>query len=66
MCKLLLLAEYICLSILERCGLIRRKVVRTERTTLIQKNRWISFILEYELIDFEINKSKLDVLIEDK
>ena len=54
------------LSILIKYGLIRRKVVRDEMATIILNGQWILFISEYELINVEINKSKVDVLVEDK
>ena len=47
-------------------GLIRRKVVRDEMETITMNGQWILFISEYELINVEINKSKVDVLVEDK
>ena len=49
-----------------KCGLIRPTVVRGEMTTIIQKDEWISFILEYELINVEVNKVKVDVLVDNK
>ena len=51
------------LSILIKYGLIRRKVVRDEMATIILNGQWILFISEYELINVEINKSKVDVLV---
>ena len=54
------------LSVLIKCGLIRRKVVRSEMTTIIQKKQWMSFILEHELINVKINKSKVNVFVENK
>ena len=35
-------------------------------TTIIQNGQWILFISEYELINVEINKSKVDELVENK
>ena len=35
-------------------------------TTIIQKDQLISFISEYDLINVEINKSKVDILVENK
>ena len=54
------------LSILIKCGIIRRSVIRGEMTTIILNDQWISLILEYELIIVEINKSKVDVLVVSK
>ena len=64
--KLLLLEGCIFLSVLIKYGLIRRKVVRSEMTTIIQKKQWMSFISEYELINVKINKSKVNVFVENK
>ena len=47
-------------------GLIRRKVVRDEMETITMNGQWILFISEYELINVEINKSKVDVLVKNK
>ena len=66
LCKLLLLEEWIILSILIKCELIRRKVVCGEMTTIIRNDQWTSFKSEYELINIEIIKSKVDVLVENK
>ena len=66
MCKLLLPEEYFFISIVIKCGLICQSVVRDETTTIIQKDPWISFTSEYELINVEINKYKVDVLVENK
>ena len=52
------------LSILVKCGLVRRKVVSSEMTTIIWNYQWTSFKSEYEL-DIKIIKSKVDVLFED-
>ena len=62
-CKLFLLEERIFLFILIKCGLIREKVVRGEMTTIIQKDQCISFISQYELVNVEINKYKIDVIV---
>ena len=62
----MLLEECIFLSILITYGLIRRKVVRGEMTTIVLNDQWISFISEYELVNIKINKSKVDVLVENK
>ena len=35
-------------------------------TTIIQKKQWMSFISEYELINVKINKSKVNVFVENK
>ena len=39
LCKLFLVKEFIFLSIIIKCGLIRRKVVRGGMTTIIQKDQ---------------------------
>ena len=51
------------LSVLVKCGLIRRKVVSGEMTMIICNDQWTSFRSEYEL-DIEIVKSKVDILVE--
>ena len=48
------------------CGLIRRNAVCGEMATIILNDQWISFKSEYELVNIEINKSKVDVLLENK
>ena len=35
-------------------------------TTVILNNKWKSFITELELVNVEINKSKIDVLVQNK
>ena len=65
LCQLLLLEECIFHSILVKCGLIRRKVVFGEMATIIRNDAWTSFKSEYEL-DIEINKSKVDILVQNK
>ena len=47
-------------------GLIHRKFVSGEMTTIILNDQWISFKLEYELVHIEINKSKVDELVENE
>ena len=54
------------LSILIKCGLIRRNVVCGEMTTIIRNDQWTSFKLEYEWVNIEFFKSKVDVLVENK
>ena len=49
-----------------KCGVIRRNAVCGEMTTIILNDQWISFKSEYELVNIEINKSKVDVLLENK
>ena len=66
LCKLLLLEECIYISILLNYGLIRQKVVNGDITMEIFYDKWISFIAEYELVNVEINKSKVDVLVQNK
>ena len=64
LCKLLLLEKCIFLSMLIKCVLIRRKVVCGEMTTIIRNDQWTLFKSEYELVNFEIIRSKVDVLVE--
>ena len=66
LCKLLLLEERIFISILLKCGLIRQQVVIGDMTTIILHDKSKSFIVEYELVTVEINKSKTDVLVRHK
>ena len=49
-----------------KCEHIRRKVVCGEITTIIRNDQWTSFKLEYELVNIEINKSKVDILVKNK
>ena len=65
-CKLLLLDECIFISILLKCGLLRQQVVSGDMTTIIVYDKWKSFIVEYELVNIEINQSKVDVLFRNK
>ena len=55
LCKLLLLEECIFISILLKCGIIRRKVISGHMRMKILNNKWKSFITEYELVNVEIN-----------
>ena len=52
------------LSILIKYGLIRQKFVRGDIITIILNDQWNPFIPEYKLVNVEVNKSKIDVLIE--
>ena len=54
------------LSIMIKCGLIRRKVVCGEMTTIILNDQCMLFKLEYELVNIGINQSKVNVLVENK
>ena len=54
------------LSVLIKCGLLRRKVLCGKMTTIICNDQWTSFKSEYELVDIEINKSKVYVLVQNK
>ena len=65
LCQLLLLEERIFHSVLVKYGLIRRKVVYGEMATIIRNDILTSFKTEYEL-DIEINKSKIDILVQNK
>ena len=65
LCQLLLLEECIFHSVLVKCGLIRRIVVYGEIVTIARNDAWTSFESEYEL-DIEINKSKVDILVQNK
>ena len=51
------------LSILVKCGLIRRELYSGEMTMIISNDRWTLFKSEYKL-DIEIIKLKVDVLVE--
>ena len=53
-------------SMLIKCGLIRRKVVCGEITTIIRNDQWTSFKSEYEIANIEIIQSKADLLVENK
>ena len=64
-CELLLLEECMFHSVLVKCGLIRRKVVSGEMATIIRNDTLTFFKSEYEL-DIEINKSKVDLLVQNK
>ena len=62
----MLLEECIFISILLKCGLIRQQVVSGDMITIIVYDKWKAFIAEYELVNVEINKSKVDVLVRNK
>ena len=66
LCKLLLLEEWIFLSILLTCGLIHQKVVIGAMTTIIVYDKWKLLITEYKLVNVKINKWKVDVLVRNK
>ena len=46
--------------------MIRQKVVNGDITTVILYDKWRSFIAEYKIVNVEINKSKVDVLVQNK
>ena len=52
---------YFCIYL---CRFIRQKIVRRDMSTIILNDQWKLFITEYELADVEINKSKVDFLVE--
>ena len=54
------------LSVLIKCGLIRRKFVCDELKIIIRNDQWTSVKSEYELVNIEIIKSKVGVLVENK
>ena len=35
-------------------------------TTIVRNDQWTSFKSEYELVNIEVNKSKVDILVENK
>ena len=64
LCKLLLLEGCMFLSMLIKCGLFRRKIVCGTITKIIRNDQWTSFKSEYDLVNIEIIKSNVDVLVE--
>ena len=64
--KLLLLEERIFISIMLKCGLVRQQFISGDMTTIFVYDKWKSFVAEYELLNIEINKSKVDVLVRNK
>ena len=54
------------ISILLKYGLIRQQVVSGDMTTIIVYDKWKAFIIEYELVNIESNKSKVNVLVRNK
>ena len=59
--ELLRLEEYVFLSILKTCGVIRQKKLNGKMIVLIVKDQWILFISQYELTKVGIIKSKVSV-----
>ena len=49
-----------------KCGLILQRVVRCDMTTIFLNYQWNLFVTGYELVNVETNKSKVDVLFENK
>ena len=49
-----------------KCGPVRQKVVNRDITTVILYDKWRSFIAEYVIVNVEINKSKVNVLVQNK
>ena len=67
LCKLLLLYRSVFfIFILLKCEFICQEVVSGDMTTIIAYIKWKLFIVEYELVNIEINKSKVDVLVRNK
>ena len=56
---------YVCIYLV-KCGLVRQKVVSGDMTTIILYDKWKLFITEYELVNDEINKSKVDTFVQNK
>ena len=44
---------------LKICGLIRQKLVKGKLTIIMQQYQWVSFKLEHELTNVELNTSKM-------
>ena len=58
--ELLRVEECILSSSLKICGLIRYQLLRGNMTIYIVKDKWKSFLTEYQLSDLEIETSKLN------
>ena len=49
-----------------KCGLVRQLFISGDMTTIFMYDKWKLFVAEYELVNIEINKSKVDVLVRNK
>ena len=59
--------EYcVCLSILKICGLIRQKKVNGKTSISVEKDKWIIFLSQYELINVESIISKKIIVVYNK
>ena len=48
------------------CGLIRQKKVNGKMSFSVEKDKWIIFFSQYELINIEIIMSKTSIVIDNK
>ena len=48
------------------CGLIRQKKVNGKTSCSVEKDKWVIFFNQYELINVEIIASKTSIVIDNK
>ena len=66
LCELFRLEEFVFLSIMRTCGLIRQKTINGKASYIVEKVKWIAFFSQYEVCDVEISTSKFTNGIENK
>ena len=66
LCELFRLEECEFLSITRTCGLIRQKIINGKTSIYVEKDKWNSFLSQYEVCDVEISKSKFNSVIDNK
>ena len=67
LCELFRLENCVCvLSITRTCGLIRQRKVNGKTSFYVEKDKWIRFFSQYELINVEIIMSKTSIVIDNK
>ena len=62
LCELFILEEYVFLSIMRTCGLIRQKITGGKSSYSIEHLKWDALLSQYELRNVEISTSKLAVI----
>ena len=63
LCELFRLEEYVFLSIMRTCGLIRQNMSNGKSSYIIEQIKWNALLSQYELCDVEISTSKFTVII---
>ena len=66
LCELFRLEECVLLSIMRTCGLIRQKIINGKTSIYVERDKWNTFLSQYEVCGVEISTSKLSIVIDNK